>query len=325
MDYVKTLDSPITNAAVEATVELIFGSIVPSIVEEFNQSMESFNAIIRHDEDRFPDEEVAKLIINNPFCTGERILNRRTITCFSSFLDVTANDMKPLKALVLPWIQRMTGLLLKHVDGSKGGRRFISQLDDGVWENIEIEPETPDFDVPMLKHLVVGEMSHQEKIQILHFLIGGAIDKKIINDIPICYMIHLIILVHLVEVSKLFLIQNFPKLFNRFIPQNDSMKLIEARAMMQAIVDEELMKIPKVFILPDALNIRAFRLSALYGQTYYKLLRCMSSVGLKDFAADIKLDNAHFQNLLNQLLEREDGRSQENRDTTQQLLEIIQN
>lgn len=103
------------------------------------------------------------------------------------------------------------------------------------------------------------------------------------------------------------------------------MKLVEARAMMQAIVDEELMKIPKAFILPNALNIRAFRLSELYGKLYYMLLCCMSSVGLKDFAADIKLDNAYFQTLLNQLLEREGEQSQESTDTVQQLLKIIQN
>lgn len=205
MDYVRTLDSPITNAAIIATVKLIFGYIDPSTVADFHESLDSFNVIIQDDKDRFPDEKVANLIINNPFCIGERILNKRSITCFSAYLDTEAKDMKPLQALVLPWIQRMTGLLLKHVNGSKGGRRIISQLFKGTWGNDVIQTETPDFDVPILQHLVVGEMSHQVKVQILHFLIGDSIDQKILNDIPICYMIHFIILVYLVEVSKTFL------------------------------------------------------------------------------------------------------------------------
>lgn len=101
------------------------------------------------------------------------------------------------------------------------------------------------------------------------------------------------------------------------------MKPFEARAMMQAVVDEELMRIPVNFILPHKLNMRAFRLSSLFAALYFKLLCCMTSVGLKDFAADIKLDNAHFQNHVNEFLKHGDDQIEDSSGITEQLLKII--
>jgi hypothetical protein len=80
--------------------------------------------------------------------------------------------------------------------------------------------------------------------------------------------------------------------------QNDSTTPHEAIAMMQTIVDVERDHIPRIFICPQSVNIRAFRVTHLYSKMYLNLSRCMNAVGLAEFVADIRVDNAHFQNLV---------------------------
>jgi hypothetical protein len=131
---------------------------------------------------------------------SERILYGQNLDINSGYLAADVTDMKSLKELTLPWIQRTMGLLLKHVKGPKT-RKFLSRIDEQSWENIEIEPIYPNFNVPSLKQLVAGELSHVEKYQILSFLIDDVIDQEILRAIAIDYMLHVIVLGHLLKVN----------------------------------------------------------------------------------------------------------------------------
>lgn len=81
------------------------------------------------------------------------------------------------------------------------------------------------------------------------------------------------------------------------------MEPFEAHNLMQSIVDVERENFPRVFIYPNHINVRAFRVSVIYASSYLNLASCLNSVGLKDFVADYKVDNAHFQELYNPTLE----------------------
>lgn len=206
-EFIKTIEFPINRATFQNITEIIFGKIDLEVVDEFELSLKSLKTFTLLDETESSlDKDVMNVIRNQPMSISERILYNRPLDVFNNYLDVSANDMKSLKDLTLPWIRRTMGLLLKHIDGPKS-RPFLSRIDEHLWEKIEIEPLYPNFEIPSLKQLSTGELSISKKFQILTFLIDGVVDEKILKRIPIDYMFHVIVLVHLLKViSNLFFI-----------------------------------------------------------------------------------------------------------------------
>jgi hypothetical protein len=117
--------------------------------------------------------------------------------------------------------------------------------------------------VPDLKQLVSGAMTIDQKYEILAFLIGNLIDVDNLKMIPIKYLTHVIILVHLTA--------------------EESLKVFEAVAFTEALKDVNEGKIPRIMVYPIRVDVRALRTSFLYSTIYYVFTRCLSSVGLHNF------------------------------------------
>lgn len=98
-----------------------------------------------------------------------------------------------------------------------------------------------------------------DKYKTLSYLINGVIKDENLKKIPLDYMMHVIIAVHLIE--------------------NDSMTITEAIAMTKALRPAK----QGYTIYPENVDIRAFRISALYEKMFSVLVMCLSPLGLKEF------------------------------------------
>lgn len=99
-----------------------------------------------------------------------------------------------------------------------------------------------------------------DKYKTLAFLTNAVITEENLKKIPLDYLMHVIIAVHLIE--------------------NDSMTVSEAIAMTKAMRTTTTRGFT---VYPEKVNIRAFRVSALYESMFSVLLMCLSPLGLKDF------------------------------------------
>ena len=98
-----------------------------------------------------------------------------------------------------------------------------------------------------------------DKYKALEFLTNAVISEENLKKIPLDYLMHVIIAVHLVL--------------------NDSMTVMEAIAMTKGMRTTT----RGFTIYPQKVNIRAFRVSALYEKMYSVLVMCLSPLGLNEF------------------------------------------
>lgn len=114
--------------------------------------------------------------------------------------------------------------------------------------------------MPALKRLVTGDIPDDQKYKLLAFITDNIIDEGSLKDIPLEYLLHVVILVHLVN--------------------NESLEVFEARAFAKALKDVVEDTLPAALIYPEVVNIRAFRTSYLLTAMHYQLTRCLSTIGL---------------------------------------------
>lgn len=197
--FVKDLDLPLNEESLRAIVTHLYGQVEAFAVENIVKSLKAFKASKYNDENRFTDENINQLIKNTPVMFAERILNKCLLSangCNFQFLRVNPDDH-----LILPWIQRTMGLLLKDLNGTKT-RKYMIRGDTGELNEVEIEPKYPTFQVPSLRQLLVGDFDDSLKMKILLFMVDNVIDEQTLKFIPKEFLIHAILMVHLVKVTQ---------------------------------------------------------------------------------------------------------------------------
>lgn len=272
---------PLTQESIESIASMIFGTSDPEIVQEIQKSLDVLGPACHPNLVKYHDDEINQLIIDDPYQLAENILNNQIICVDSPFLKFDETDMQPLSTLVQPWIRRIMGMLLKDDNGPKT-RRMRFQVAANRRDDILLEAELPTcmkswtindnsfilcliflVEVPPLKQLISGSITIEEKYKVLSFLIDDVINEDKLRQLPIAYLMHTIILVHLVK--------------------NNSLQAFEAEAFTKALKDVYDSNIPSALIYPEKVNVRAFRTSYLYGKMHHILASCFASIGLKDF------------------------------------------
>lgn len=115
--------------------------------------------------------------------------------------------------------------------------------------------------------MIEKEVGMDVKYKALEFLTNSVIKEENLKKIPLDYLMHVLIAVHLIE--------------------NDSMTVTEAIAMTKALRTTT----TKGFtVYPKKVNVRAYRISVLYETIYYVLVKCLSPIGLKDFIVRKRLN-----------------------------------
>lgn len=139
----KNVKFPLTQQSLESIVSTIFGSADPTIVQGLQNAMETFKYSLLNCKSRFKDEIINKLIVDDPFSLAERILNKVVLNIHSPCFDIHATDMKPLHELILPWIRRTMGILLKNDDEIKE-LKVMYRIDEEHFEKVVLQPECPE-------------------------------------------------------------------------------------------------------------------------------------------------------------------------------------
>jgi hypothetical protein len=258
---------PLQNETVEAILHKIYGPIEGSneiLIRDFLESLDFSNKVYESP-DRFPDEEIKLILQNAPFTAmATEILTFYPAKVYSYFLKVNVADMKNLHDLCIDFYKRVAGILLKNIEGDKTRKLFVRTGDKSL-EMITYKAELPDFNVPALKQLLNGEMDHDQKYKMLSFLTDNLIEEKKMKSIPIERLMHIIIVSHLIK--------------------NNSMMPFEAIALSLALYKP----VPSYMTYPEKVNVRAFRVSVLYQESYFILLNSFHAIGLKDFCVSLLL------------------------------------
>ncbi|KAG5677305.1 hypothetical protein PVAND_007074 [Polypedilum vanderplanki] len=259
---------PLEDYAIKELLREIFGYDDSELMQDFKNSLKVGPVYADVDENL---KEINAFLRNNPYAyMVEKFLNKYSFCIESFFLDITKNDMKSLKALTLSWLRRVCGILFKNSKESQN-IKVTYRFDAEKYEDIEIIPDYPEFEIPPLMNLLQGDMNTDAKFKNLAFLINNIIDEDSLKKIPNDFIMHDIITKHLVK--------------------NNSMTEKEEQAITKTVKEPA----AKYTIYPNEVNIRIFRSSAVYRKIYEVLLYSLFACGLEEFISDVKLDSVQYQ------------------------------
>jgi len=183
---------------------------------------------------------------------------------------LTIND------LVVPWIQKTAGIVLKNYHDEKPRQIISLESHDGSFVTVPIEIIVPEFiEIPSFKCLFAGEMSSIDKMQLLFWVVGIELTDTEVTLIPEEYLADCLILLYLMKMKQ--------------------MTMFEARCVMKTIVDCRDRKFPLSTNYPDTIDDRAFTITFLYAKMYFFFHSCMSSIGMKNLASEIMFDGVYMQ------------------------------
>jgi hypothetical protein len=145
---------PLSRASIDSVVEIIFGEVDELLIQNFEKNLLQFHNDSNEDTNEEENDtemndnqpissDIGKLIAGEPFSIVKFILRRQNLYVSSRFLDVNATDMKSMKGLTLPWIRRITGLLLKHVT-QPHETKVLYRVDAENWETVIAEALYPE-------------------------------------------------------------------------------------------------------------------------------------------------------------------------------------
>lgn len=213
------------------------------------------------------------MIIKNDFLSHAEniLLNQQPIFTTPVFLDLNSPDMENYNKLILPWIQKTAGILLKNHPTEEILEIFILENTDEGFKKIPLEIIYPDFDVPPLKVLLKGELSTFNKMKILFWLMEFELSDIELPAIPEEYIVDCMILIYLVKKS--------------------SLTVLDARCILKTLVESRNMAIPNEYSTeyPKKINSRALRCTFLYSKMYFELHSCLSCFGMKNYCPELKV------------------------------------
>lgn len=100
----------------------------------------------------------------------------------------------------------------------------------------------------------------------MEFVCNINFKKQFFDDIPEEQLCNVIILHHLIR--------------------SESLKMFEAKLVLQTIVDVNNGKVPSNMHYPVTINERALRVSFLFSKLFFALHSCLASIGLKRYQVD---------------------------------------
>lgn len=276
--FLNKLKATTIEGQIAEVIEKIFGSKAdPQIAEDFLESVKTFEIDEEFESKVSPN--ILELVKNDFMSVAEEILLNAPIFINPAFMPLVTSDMKSINDLVLPLIQKTTGILLKNSADDEQRSLVLLMSNEGKFVHVPIEAITPDFEVPSLEVLLSGEMSTMEKMEMLLWLTQVEVTDTQLITIPEEYIADCIILLYLMK--------------------NQSLKLIDARCILKTIVDARRATVPLEISTeyPEKLNERAFRCSFLYSKLYFILHSCLASIGMKNLCPEIKFDGVYFQKI----------------------------
>lgn len=303
--FLRKLKATTIEGQVEEIILKIFGPKAdPQITEDFMDSMKSFEIDEEFESNVSP--AILDLVKNDFMSVAEEILLNVPIFINPAFMPLVSKDMKSINDLVLPLIQKTTGILLKNSTDNEQRSLVLLVSNEGKFEHVPNLAIVPELDVPSLEVLLRGEMATMDKMNMLFWLMDVGVTDTELVTIPEEYIADCLILLYLIK--------------------NESLTLLDARCILKTLVDARRRAVPLEGSTeyPEKLNERAFRCSFLYSKLYFILHSCLASLGMKNLCSEIQFDGVYFQKIyaLN-ILEQEEGADQLKGATPVQIIDVF--
>ncbi|KAG5680210.1 hypothetical protein PVAND_009735 [Polypedilum vanderplanki] len=274
--FVKDFEYPLTDESYVAIIDKIYGhKYDPKVINDLKKSVEQF--MIREIETGI-DSEIVDIIKDDFFNYAPEILMKKVpVFICADMIDLSNEHTKDYNELILPFIQKTAGILLKNLE-DKETRKILLMTDNIKYQQHPLEPIYPEFDVPSLKTILSGEMSTFDKEKLLFFIIGEKLQSIELPCIGDDYFIDTLILLHLINKKKI--------------------TVTEARCIMQTIFDTRNHTFdPQSIVYPKIFNMRATRCAFLYMHIFYEIHSCLGALGMKNFCPEFFFDGVFFQKL----------------------------
>lgn len=148
--FVKKLTFPMTDEIIEALAVKIMGRNYDSLINEaIKKSLASYNYNPNAETTTTLESEILNMIRNDFLSFAEEILlNKAPIFITPVFLNLNKNDMVDFNTLVLPWIQKTAGILLKNYEDKSERKITLLESTEGKFVEVPIEVIFPEFEVP---------------------------------------------------------------------------------------------------------------------------------------------------------------------------------
>jgi hypothetical protein len=235
--FIRKLSSTSTDGMIQEIVEKIFGDKVDAFVaEDFKKTVKTFE-INEHVEVK--NFEILELVKNDFMSIAEEILTNQPIFINPSYLDMRKTDMMNINDLVLPFIQKTAGIILKNLDDPDPRSLVLLMTHNSDFVHVPVLPIFPHFEVPKLKVLLRGEMSTIDKMEILFWITDLTLKDFELPVIPEEFIVDCIILLYLMK--------------------NKSLKMIDSRCILKTLVDARRRAVPLEVSTeyPEIVNERA--------------------------------------------------------------------
>lgn len=287
--------SPIDEMLYSACTKIFGNKMNPSVIYDFKKTIKSFE--IDENATAKIDSVVLDYVKNDFVSIAEEILLNMPIFISPSFLDMKMKDMEPFNDLVMPLIQKTSGILLKNLEDKKP-RTVLLLSKDEEFEETEIDVIFPDFDIPPLECILACNVSTIEKMKMLFWVTDTELSDFEIPAFPQDFIADAIILLYLMK--------------------HHSLTLFDSRCILKTLVDARRRDIPLECSTeyPTEINERAFRCGFLYSKMYFMMHSCLSSIGMKNLCPEIHFDGVYFQKIY--ALNKEDCVNMKNTNGTEE-------
>lgn len=274
--FVKKIKFPLDDDSFNDIATKIFGAKhEQKVIDDFKKSVAQFTkSSSSEEEDVGISSEIFHLFKDDFLSYAEEILiNKIPLFISPVFLDLQSADMMNFNTLVLPWIQKTAGILLKNSDDKNQREIMLLKNANGRFEKNPLEIIYPDFEVPELKVLLSGQASTYEKMNMLFWLLDMKLNDTELPTMSEEYKVDSLILLYLIK--------------------KKSLTILDARCILKTLFDARRGVVAMEYSTdyPKKVNSRAIRCTFLYSKLYFVLHSCLSCLGMKNLCPEIKVNN----------------------------------
>lgn len=146
-NFVMKLKFPVTDETIKDVVTKILGpNYNPLVIDDFKKSLASFQK--NSNAETKIDADILGVIRNRFMCFAEELLlNETAIFITPVFLDFNSKDMEDFNSIVLGWIQKTAGILLKNTDDKTSRKITLLEGANSKFVEVPIEIIFPEFEV----------------------------------------------------------------------------------------------------------------------------------------------------------------------------------
>jgi hypothetical protein len=270
--FVKSIPHPLTDESFARIGAKIFGSKCnESVIADFKNSINQFSVSKVCGSPKI-DAELLALIQDDFLSHALPILtNDVPIFIAPDMVCTSLINIMDYNNLVLPWIQKTAGILLKNSNDKAEARKIIMLTGTNQkFITQDLEVTYPDFEVPTLKEILSGKTSAYLMTKMLFYIVGIKLEKFELPSLQYNTMVDCMILLFMIKM--------------------DLISVLESRCLLKAIIDtRENVFLTNDLKYPKIISGRAIHCSLLYMKLFFELHSCLGALGMRNYCPEFSV------------------------------------